>query len=527
MKKMLEKHGKIRCVGALLAIISFILFIVGAFVKKDDAVMVLNVIGFLSLLIGGFMYNIESKDHRLVKLLLFFGFAALLFTWIFPYGYFQGLDFYDYGMNRVGLTDIGTALYYGIVYFSLDKILFLLIVAGFYGVLSKVSGYQKLVTGLAKKLKKNPIVTAMVISFIIVALTSLLNQTFVMLAIVPFFVAVLLSMKIDKLTTFAITFGSVLIGVLGATLGTDSLIFFSQYLNVEITTGILYRVIIALVAFFLYNFFICMRLKKVVKDKVKDEDIEDVAFAVESTTKKGSVIPVIVVLGLMLIVIVLGYFNWAALEVTCFDDFHTWLTELTIGEDFTVFAYLLGGSAKALGKFDLIVFMIILVISSILIAFLYRVKVTDYLDAFYNGMKKMVLPILYFVSIYLIFTICYMSPFIPTITNWALNLTEGLNPYITSVVAFITSVFHADFGYSAYAVGGFLSSAYSSNLSVVHTIYAAMYGMAQLIAPTGGILLIGLNLMKVDYKTWFKYIWLFVVSMLVILLVLFTVLTYI
>ena len=53
-----------------------------------------------------------------------------------------------------------------------------------------------------------------------------------------------------------------------------------------------------------------------------------------------------------------------------------------------------------------------------------------------------------------------------------------------------------------------------------------MYGLIQLFMPTSAILITGLSLMKIDYKSWLKYIWLFVVGMLIILLVLFTVVTY-
>ena len=54
-----------------------------------------------------------------------------------------------------------------------------------------------------------------------------------------------------------------------------------------------------------------------------------------------------------------------------------------------------------------------------------------------------------------------------------------------------------------------------------------MYGIVQIFMPTSMILVTGLALTKVSYKEWFKYIWLFVVGMIIILLVLFTVVTYI
>ncbi|MDE6284531.1 MAG: hypothetical protein K2M17_02200 [Bacilli bacterium] len=531
MKKMLEKHGKVGLIGCGLSLLGIILMIVSVFLEsgeaKMDPKMIVAVLGFLSFLIGGLMAAFKAEEHRTFKLLGVIFLTGFIATWVFPYGQFSGIDFYNYEMNRVGFSDIPTTIYYAI-YFSIDKIVYLFLVAGFYGVLTKVPGYQKLVQSLAKKLKKHEIITAVIISFIIVALTAFFSQTFAMLLIVPFFVSILMSMKIDKLTTFAITFGSILIGILGAIYGTDSLGYFNQYLNQEVTVALTYRVIIAFVAFFLYNFFICMRLKKVLKEKPSNEEIEDIAFVTEPTKAKTSIIPISIVLGLLLVIIVLGFVDWNAyFGITVFDDFHKWLTELTIGEDFTVFASLLGSNATAFGKFDLLGISIIITIFGSLIAFLYRVKLADYLEAFYNGMKKMFKPALYFIMIYAIFAICYLSPFMATFSNWAFNLVDGLNPFIASIVAFITSIFQADLGYTAYNVGGFLTAAYAENFTVVHAIYTSMYGLVQVLMPTGCILLIGLGLMKVDYKSWFKYIWLFVVGMLIILLVLFTVLTYI
>lgn len=532
MKKMLEKHGKVGVIGLGLNVLGLILLVVGAFLKtaeevKFDPKIIVSILGLLSFVIGGMMYILTGeKEHRIAKLLGLILGAAFITTWVIPYGHFQGIDFYDYGMNRVGFADLGSTIYYAI-YFTIDKLIFLLAVAGFYGVLCKTSGYQKLVGSLAKKLKNHEIITAIIMSLFVVAMTSLFSQTLAVLIVVPFFVSILMNMKIDKLTTFAITFGSMLVGILGATYGTDALYFFNNYLKTDVTVALTYRAIIVFVAFFLYNFFICMRLKKVLKEKVQNEELEDVAFVSAPTKAKTSIIPVTIILGLLLIIVVLGFVNWKSyFGIDVFDTFHKWLTELTIGEDFTVFAYLFGKNAVAFGSFDLLNISVILVLISALLAFLYRVKLTDYADAFYSGVKKMFKPILYFITIYTIFAICYTSPFMPTISNFAFSLTEGLNPFIASIVAFVTSVFHADLGYTAYTVGAFISSAYASNLSIVHTIFTSMYGLVQLIMPTSCVLLIGLSLMKIDYKSWFKYIWLFVIGMFIILLVLFTVVTY-
>ena len=152
----------------------------------------------------------------------------------------------------------------------------------------------------------------------------------------------------------------------------------------------------------------------------------------------------------------------------------------------------------------------------------------EYVESFYEGTKKMFKPLLFLLFANLIFAASYISGSpLNSVFNWILNLVEGFNPYLTSIVAFITSIFHSDFGYVAYTIGSFLTSVYADNIEIVHTIFTSMYGIVQIFVPISAMLVLGLSMMKVSYKDWFKYIWLYVVGMIIILLVLFTVVTYI
>jgi len=534
MKKILEKHGMLNCVGALLDIISVVLFIVAAFVEEANPDMILKIVGVVFFLIGSMIMALNSDDHRLVKSLMVFVFTAGLLTWLFPYGYFQGADFYENAIKRVGLNDVGFAFYHSIN-FIMDKIIFLLVVAGFYGVLSKVDGYQKLVEKIANGLKKNNIITyisTVVISLIIFVLTSLFTQTFIVVLFIPFFISVLLKMGMDKLTTFAVTFGSALVGILGCTYGTDSLGAFSHYLSKTVTFAINYRFIIAVITFILYAFFLIMRVNKVLKGKKKTTKasmVDDDPFKVETTKTKTNIIPIIVILVLLAVIVILGYVDWKAnFGIKAFDDLHTWLTGLKIGDDFTIISYILGNEAKPFGQFPFVFSLTaLLLIVTGLIAFLYRVKINEFIEAFYEGMKKVYKPILFLLGVYLIFGISNITPVAPTLVNWVSNLVKGFNPYLTAINAFITSVFQIDFGYVAYTIGGLITTTYATTMELAYTIFTSIYGLVQVFMPTSALLVVGLAMMKIDYKDWLKYIWLFVVGMLVILLVFFTVVTYI
>lgn len=531
MKKKKEKKGILKIVGASLSIAAAVLLVVAMFVNAQTADTVLKVLALVSFVVGGMILAVNSEEHRLAKSILVFVIAAVLSTWALPYGYFQGSDFYEYGMTRIGIVDIGFALYYS-VNFLIDKIVYLLVLGGFYGILSKTSGYQRLVSSLANKFKHHPAVTSVIMSVILIVFTSLFTQTFAVLVFVPFLISILLKMNLDKLTAFAVTFGSILVGILGCTYGTDSLTSFNAYLSQEVTLGLTYRFIVAACALVLYNVLLVLRVRKVVKDtkkNAKNSELMDDPFEVEETKEKVSSIPVIVILALVALVVILGYVDWNAIfKITIFTEFHEWITGLTIGDDFTVFSYLFGGNIDALGSFKYVFTLDgILLLASVVIAFLYKFKVNEYFESFYEGVKRIIKPLLFLIGAYVIFGIFYMSPVVPFVINWLANLVKGFNPFLTSVLAFISAALQADFGYIGYTVGGLVTTTYASNLTIAHTIFTSMFGFVQMFLPTSAILVVGLSMAKVDYKDWLKYIWMFLVAILVVILVLATVVTYI
>lgn len=532
MKKNFEKLGKLRSLAVLMDVISLVLFIVAAFVEETTPDMILKLVGIGLFLVANMILALMSEEHRTFKCLLVFIGTTFLLTWLLPYGFYENSEFYLYEMKRVGIVDLGFAAYHSIN-FIMDKIVFLLAVAGFYGVLSKTSGYQKLVEKLAGSLKKHPAIAAVIFSVIIYVLTSLLTQTFIIIVFIPFIFSILIKMNLDKLTAFAITFGSALVAILGCTYGTDSLITFSKYITAnDLTVGLTYRYIIAAVSLVLYNFFIVMRVRKITKEtkkNTKNSVVEDDPFKVEGTKEKASMLPVIIILAILAIILILGYIDWKAnFGIEIFNTFHTWLTGLAINDDFNIISYIIGSEADAFGAFRFVFTVGFLIVAvSGLVAYLYKMKFNEYIDAFYNGMKKMFKPILFLFAVYFIFGISYVSPIAPTIANWFANLVEGFNPFIASIVAFVTSIFQIDFGYIAYTIGGLITSTYAANIDIAYTVFTSIYGLVQIFLPTSALLVVGLALTKVDYKDWLKYIWMFVVGLLVILLVLFTVVTYI
>ena len=556
--------------------------------------------------------------------------VAVILTWFIPYGYFSGATFYEYGMQRVGLTDLTTLAYYS-AYFAIDKVVFLLILGGFYGLLSKTSSYQKIITTIAKKLKGKEIISLVITSVILAGLTSISVNSYSILIFVPFLISIFLKMELPKMSIFTATFGSVLIGILGATFGTEGLISFNGYFAGNLGTDILgstliIRSVILLVSLVLFNFFTILYTKKVFKNKKLAEKGEDL-FAVENNTdKKVKTLPMIIVLSLLAIIVLLGVINWSGFGITVFDTFHKWLTELTIGKDVAIFAYILGNSALAFGAWDLFTLCTLLFVISIIVAIINKVGFSDYLSAIGNGFVKIGKPVLVLIGVYAAFIAVYMTPIMPTITSKLLpvdevpsinidykgsgsayfnidtnddfkpdynlinqdtdkdgkcdlncdtnkdgypdskldfdadgkisktdkklaeevvgisslnydsdgngvpdvNVTTNFSLGKTVLAALITNLFHVDLGYTGYTVGAYLVSGFGAvALDLVFLIYVLVYGFLQLFAPTSAILLLGLAYSNIEYKSWFKYAWIFLVSILVILAVLFLLLAFI
>ena len=480
---------------------------------------VIGIIVVLALAIFMAVLTCKSKHNDLFKWVGIVIFIAFCFTWVLPYGQFQSGTFYEAGMNRLGLNDIPQLLYYAI-YFCLTTVLYLFAIGGFYGVLSKTKSYQALVKKWSKFITGKELPVSIILIILLVALTSVLKSTLILLVFVPFLISVLLNAKFDKVTTMGLTFGSILVGSIAGTYGTDSLYWFNNYANSAVTVGIYHRLIISLIALALfigYNIYRVLKMKKV---KSKDAGIDDDPFVIEDIKGKTKAWPMVVIFAFLFIFVILGYINWNAnWGIEAFNKFHTWLTELSIGKEFNLFSYILGTNSVAFGMMEISNMIVVLILLSILAASIGRLKPSEFVLSFCEGLGKVIRPVCLYALTYVIFIITYMTPFVPTITDWAFGLTKKFNPFIALLTGFISSIFHSDLGYTSYLVSSVLTVKYASDFNLLHTIYVTTYGLVQIFVPISGLLLFGLAYLKLDYKSWFKYIWIFALAMLVVMLI--------
>jgi len=471
----------------------------------------------------------KEKKYGLVKAVGFFVIVAIILSWLIPVGSLTASGYASESMpNRVGFSDLALIFYHGIQY-GIDKIIMLLVIAGLYGILGKIPAYQDIVTSFAKKLEKRKKIFVVVVSVLIALLTSVLNATLTVLIFVPFIIAVLSRMKLDKMTVMATTFGSMLVGIMGATYGTEGVAGFSSYLMSEsfkLNSTVLVRFGILAIGLILFNFLVISHMSREAKKKNSEEATEMFPIEIEEGTKKSSKAPLIIISALAFILIVVGSFNWFnnfGLEI--FTKFHTTLSEVKIGETFYIFQSILGSDFGAIGSWDTFTLVPLVFLITVLIAVCYKVKLNDFISNYMDGTKRVIKPILCVMGAFMVMVVVYMSPYISTIMNFLLTKTDGFNLATMSLVALIANIFHTDMAFSGFMFGEYLAVEYVDYINPLFTIFTALYGFVQLFIPTSIVLGIGLTSLNVKYGDWLKFIWKFLLGMLICLLVVFILMT--
>lgn len=255
------------------------------------------------------------------------------------------------------------------------------------------------------------------------------------------------------------------------------------------------------------------------------------AFAVAKPVKKVSekskvsAVPMVIIFLLMLIVCLIGMYNWYySFGIEVFSNIHEAIMGVQIG-DFPIFEHLLSGVSE-LGYWSNIDLAAMMIIASAIIAWIYRLSFNDYMESFIAGVKKWLPTAIYAALASVILYILYQASYagtgtlVDTINAKIFDFTDGFNVLTTGAASLIGSFFYNDLYYLLAALTSFVSGFDAASLSVAGLLIQSVYGVAMLIFPTSVILVAGLSLFDVSYKEWMKYIWKF--ALIALLLVLLT-----
>ena len=468
------------------------------------------------------------KKHSLVKIL-----TVLLLLVVIATYFIAGRE------GEVSYLAIGDVFinYVQSFYYFFDTAIFILAVGGFYGLLNKTKAYRKMLDGIAEKVRDNKKRFVFVVTIVFALLASLTNLNMLLLIFIPFVVSIILLLGYDKLVALSATVGAVLVGFIGGIFITvrDSSLFstFDAMVGLEDKwSNIFPKILLFVIVVGLLIMYINRYIKKLESEDSKYKLTSNDAFLIETKDKNGKIVkpnyegvkvwPLVTMLVIMLVLLTLGFMPWSSLfEVSVFDDFHTWLTGLSIG-NYAVFTNLISSNFPAFGEWsnlgNFMMPVVIISLFSLIIKFVYKIKMDSAIDAIVLGVKKMVPAVMIAMLAYTVLVCSYNNGFIETIiTNAGDKFAD--NVVVNSLITMLGCVTNVDLYYITSGVFSPIVATLSdsANLSVYAIAFQSLYGLVSLIGPTSLLLIVGLTYLEVPYKTWVKYIWRFILELFIVI----------
>lgn len=464
------------------------------------------------------------KKHNLLKVVLFSILVVCLCAWIFPTASYSG-DFVVGDKAQIGLFDLTSYpmiifSYFGYVAF------YVLCVGAFYGVLSKIPAYRKLLESVADGFKGHETVFLSLLVILVSVITSITGLSVGIIFLFPLIISLVLLMGYNKIVAALVTVGSAMIGTMGITLGYGGIQPFYALFSDDLTmwTEIGAKVIILAIGIVLLLFNV-LRYASKTKNKTEKEVVNELLpEKVEETKKKIRIWPLVVVIDVLLVLFILGLLPWEAMKVNVFSDALNSIKNYTLF-DFPILSKLLGTETYEFGKWSLYNELpAIMLIGSIVLGLIY-LKFDEFLDGICEGMKKAFKPAILMSLIYLVLVITTNHSFQLIFVDRIAGLTNNVNVVTTSFIAFFTSIFNVESTYVAQRIlPYFVGTVATTELyPLIGIIFQSIYGLTMLIAPTSVVLIGTLTYLDVSYTSWLKNVWKLFFEILAVLLIIFVI----
>lgn len=468
------------------------------------------------------------KKHNTLKVVLLSILVVVLCSWIFPSAAYYNGELAEQAREQIGLFNLFSYPLVTLAYFSYI-LFYVLLCGGLYGVLVKIPAYKKLLEKIVKGFKGKETFFLALVIILISAITSLVGFSFGFIILFPMLISIILMMGYNKLVAASVTVGSVICGMIGNTYANDTFSYINGILNVNLTDNLMYKGIILGIAVLLLIFNV-LRYAKKSKSKVVEKDtlIPDDVKVVEG--KKVRIWPLVVVFDLMLIVILLGVFPWSTIfpKLDWFTNALEWVTNYELF-GFPIFAKILGDVnvfgewSYMLGSIPSAAIPVVIILATIILGLVYRVKFDDFLDGIIAGMKRAIGPAAIMTMLSLILIVSTYHPFQLVIVDWLLGFGKGLNVVTMSLVAMFSSFVNVDALYVAQGTLPYVTSVFTDTAlyPLIAIIFQSIYGLSMLVLPSSIILMGTLSYLDISYGKWLKHIWKLFIEIFIVLLIAF------
>jgi uncharacterized ion transporter superfamily protein YfcC len=448
------------------------------------------------------------KKTGLFKILLCVLLGVVLLSWLLPSNYFYMGELMDIGRYRIGFFDIFQFIFGTFEFQNFVQVfIFILSVGAFYGVLGKTGKYRAWIDKITSSFKGKEWTLLVGIAVVLVGLSSAFNYGLLLFIFIPFLIGLILSMGYDKITAFVATFGAVIVGEIGSTVGYNVAGLINDAVGITFSNGIFYKLMLLVLSLGLLIFYLVKAKHNIVKkvENKVEEFVENDLFIGEKISNKYSVVTIIVMFCILFVLLILGCTKWSeAFNLDVFSNFHNTVMQITVG-DFELFKYVLG-EINSFGNWYYAEMSVMLILASLVIGKFYRMKFIEILTNMANGLKKVLKPALLMMLCYAVFYFNGNSMTYPTIAKFLIGATKKFNFMFTSIAMALGAIEHVDMLYiSSYVVPQL--AAQDVNATTISLISQGIYGVVMLVAPTSIMLVIGLSYLGISYTEYIKKIW--------------------
>ena len=207
------------------------------------------------------------KKNSIFKVVLLVILCAVVCTWIFPGLSFSG-QLAEGEMSQIGIFDLASYALDLFRYFPF-VLTTVLAIGAFYGVAYRIPAYRVLLDTIVEKFKGKENIFLIATIILISAIVSVTGVSLAMLFVFPFIISVILLMGYNKLVAASTTVGSVMVGLLGTTIGSNSVMYVNYILGTKTTDQMIFKVILLLVGMALLILHVLMYSKKTKNDTDK------------------------------------------------------------------------------------------------------------------------------------------------------------------------------------------------------------------------------------------------------------------
>lgn len=474
-----------------------------------------------------------KRKSLLLSIIITFLLVVFL-SWVIPAGSYNYGEFTKGDITAVGLFDLITYPINAFNYFAKYGVL-LLVIGGTYGVLNKTGAYSKIINRIVNKFKKDEKLCLVGIAALFAILSSLTDLQMLLFALVPFFATIIILLGYKKITALVATVGAILIGGIGAIASSEIRYVVNYYVNNygfdPVNSLMLPKTILTILLTGALVAYLWFKAEKEVSEE------QNVVVTKKKTTKKEetisenkpktilfsnheeegkSTLPIIVISIIVLLVALIGMINWSDIfEIQIFTNLYDSMSKFTVF-GFPLFKNLMG-NLPALGYWGTSELAGLLILASLLIGWLYNLKLKGTMAAFIEGAKEMLPTAIYATLAYVVFNVFASnqngaSPLFTIINKLAGSSSEleignlfrmiGISSfgslYINDVIYYFNNIFTVT------------STLYDSTAMYSFAVYICqtVYSLLMMVLPTSIVLIAGLSYFEVSYKEWFKKNWL-------------------